>query len=74
MCAITSLGVVTVSRPIDYETDETLTIVVAAGDDGQPPLSATATVVIDVQNENDESPVFQNVSQVSHWCFRTCRR
>ena len=58
-------GVVTVKRPIDYETDESLVLVVAAGDDGEPPLSATATVSVQVLNVNDESPMFQNISQVS---------
>ena len=52
-------------RPIDYETDESLVLVVAAGDDGEPPLSATATVSVQVLNVNDESPMFQNISQVS---------
>ena len=58
-------GEVTVNRAIDYETDEQLRFTVSVSDDGQPSLTSTATVIIEILNINDETPAFQNTDDVS---------
>ncbi|CAM9439655.1 unnamed protein product [Lampetra planeri] len=57
---ISSLGELTTNRPFDYETDSisyTLNIIVS---DGRG-LSVTGTVLIFIENINDNSPSFTNV-------------
>ncbi|KAK8407296.1 hypothetical protein O3P69_002092 [Scylla paramamosain] len=51
-------GVVTVKARLDYETQPELSFVVVAHDTGVPSLSASATVVVQLNNINDEEPVF----------------
>lgn len=41
-------GVVTVKARLDYETQPELSLVVVAHDTGVPPLSASATIVVQV--------------------------
>jgi len=55
------LGVVTVSKPLDYEQMRSTQFVVVAADNGQPPLSSTATVNVNIINVNDEKPLFSEV-------------
>ncbi|KAK4292814.1 hypothetical protein Pmani_034453 [Petrolisthes manimaculis] len=56
-------GVVTVGGArLDYETEPELTFVVVARDTGIPNLSATTTVVVQLENINDEEPVFSSPS------------
>lgn len=51
-------GVVTVKSRLDYETQPELSFVVVAHDTGVPTLSATTTVIVELENINDEEPVF----------------
>ncbi|CAL4115826.1 unnamed protein product, partial [Meganyctiphanes norvegica] len=53
-----STGVVTVLDRLDYETQHQLSFTVMAWDTGIPTLSATATVLVELINVNDEEPVF----------------
>lgn len=53
------LGHLTLARPLDYETAQRHSLVVTASDQGRPPLSSNLTLVIDVQDVNDNPPVFE---------------
>ncbi|XP_066304433.1 cadherin-87A-like [Branchiostoma lanceolatum] len=53
-------GVVTVARPVDYETGvRWVNFTIQATDDGNPPLSSSTPVSIQIVDINDNSPVFQ---------------
>ena len=51
-------GEIAVLSNIDRETMPRLTLLVRAEDGGNPPLSSTAELVVDVLDVNDNSPVF----------------
>ena len=53
-------GEITVAElgEIDFETVSEYLLEAVATDNGQPPLSTSVVVVISVENENDEAPVF----------------
>ena len=51
-------GVVTVLQPPDFEVNKVLVVVVRAVDHGEPPLSNTTEVVINVLDGNDNAPKF----------------
>lgn len=53
------LGHLTLSRHLDYETAQRHNLVVAATDTGEPPLSSNLTVLLEVQDVNDNPPVFE---------------
>ncbi|XP_071526000.1 cadherin-87A [Panulirus ornatus] len=53
-------GVVTVKDRLDYERQPELSFVVVAHDTGVPTLSATTTVIVQLENINDEEPVFSS--------------
>ncbi|CAK1540749.1 unnamed protein product [Leptosia nina] len=53
-------GLVTLLRPLDYENLVRHTLVISAKDGGAPQLSANLTLVIDVQDVNDNPPVFEH--------------
>ncbi|CAH2077043.1 unnamed protein product, partial [Iphiclides podalirius] len=55
-------GLVTLLRPLDYENLVKHTLIIAARDGGTPPLSANLTLVVDVQDVNDNAPVFEHDS------------
>lgn len=59
-------GVITLASSLDYETTEAYTVQIVASDgiDSQLP-SGTATVLIYVLDENDNTPVFLNDSYVA---------
>lgn len=52
-------GHLTLSRHLDYETAQRHQLVVLATDGGEPPLSANLTILVDVQDINDNAPVFE---------------
>ncbi|TKS72863.1 Protocadherin-12 Vascular cadherin-2 [Collichthys lucidus] len=52
-------GVISVQRPLDYEEFHNFSFIVEAVDQGHPPLTSTATVQIDIQDVNDNSPVIK---------------
>ena len=62
MKPIVFLGVVTLSKPINYESKQTTHYKVIAYDNGQPQLNSSATVYVDIENINDETPKFTKVS------------
>ncbi|XP_056151906.1 protocadherin beta-16-like [Lampris incognitus] len=49
-------GVIHSVRSLDYEQDKEFKIFVKAQDGGSPPLSSSATVIIHVQDQNDNAP------------------
>lgn len=55
-------GVLYTSRPLDREKKAGYTLTVIAQDQGQPPLSSTATVEVTILDINDHSPQFQSSS------------
>ncbi|XP_034038170.1 protocadherin-12 isoform X2 [Thalassophryne amazonica] len=52
-------GVISVQRSLDYEESHTYSLIVEAVDHGHPPLTSTATVHINIQDENDNYPVIK---------------
>ena len=53
------------ARQVDFEVVEKIEVVVVATDDGKPtPLQNTATIVITVDNINDENPEFKEVKTI----------
>ena len=57
-------GVVVTSRPLDREATPQTSVRVLAVDQGNPPLTGTTTLFLNVQDVNDNAPRF-NVSQYS---------
>ncbi|CAG4999572.1 unnamed protein product [Parnassius apollo] len=55
-------GLVTLLRPLDYENQVKHTLIITAKDGGTPSLSANLTLVVDVQDVNDNAPVFEHDS------------
>lgn len=53
------LGHLTLARHLDYETAQRHSLVIAATDSGDPPLSSNLTVLLEVQDVNDNPPVFE---------------
>jgi protocadherin-16/23 len=52
--------VLLILRPLDYENLVQHTLVISAKDGGVPSLSSNLTLVVDVQDINDNPPVFEN--------------
>lgn len=52
-------GHLVLSRHLDYETSQRHSLTVTATDGGIPPLSADLTIIVDVQDVNDNPPVFE---------------
>lgn len=55
----THTGHLTLSRHLDYETAQRHTLIVTATDSGEPSLSANLTILVEVQDVNDNPPVFE---------------
>uniref|UniRef100_A0A1A9WW14 Cadherin domain-containing protein n=1 Tax=Glossina brevipalpis TaxID=37001 RepID=A0A1A9WW14_9MUSC len=53
-------GLITTKTYIDCETEPVPQIIVIAYDNGHPPLSSTATVLITIHDVNDNEPIFDN--------------
>lgn len=52
-------GHLTLSRHLDYETAQRHSLIVTATDSGEPPMSANLTILVEVQDINDNPPVFE---------------
>lgn len=52
-------GHLTLARHLDYETFQRHNLIITATDTGNPPLSANLTVLVEVQDVNDNPPVFE---------------
>lgn len=57
-----STGWVYLSKTLDRETTDKHRMVITATDNGLPPLSATASLVVNVIDANDNDPVFTNAA------------
>ncbi|KAG6454631.1 hypothetical protein O3G_MSEX008785 [Manduca sexta] len=55
-------GLVTLLRPLDYENLVRHNLIISARDGGIPPLTSNLTLVVDVQDVNDNPPVFEHES------------
>lgn len=53
------MGHLTLTRHLDYETFQRHNLIITATDTGNPPLSANLTVLVEVQDVNDNPPVFE---------------
>jgi protocadherin-16/23 len=53
------LGHLTLARHLDYETAQRHSLIIIATDTGEPQLSANLTVLVEVQDVNDNRPVFE---------------
>ncbi|XP_066149601.1 fat-like cadherin-related tumor suppressor homolog isoform X2 [Euwallacea fornicatus] len=58
--SVDSQGQITLARPLDFETQPVHVIGVLALTDSSPPLTALAEVVLQLQDENDHSPLFES--------------
>ncbi|CAL8357899.1 unnamed protein product [Merluccius merluccius] len=58
-------GMVSIQKSLDYEDSDRYSFVVEAVDQGYPPLTATATVHIDVQDVNDNYPVIKEPTAIN---------
>lgn len=58
-------GVIVTSAALDRETEEQHNITVQATDDGTPPSTASALVIITLQDINDNSPLLEPVDDIS---------
>lgn len=52
-------GYLTLSQHLDYETSQRHTLVVTATDSGEPSLSSNLTIFVEVQDVNDNLPIFE---------------
>lgn len=52
-------GDLSLRSPLDYETAQRHSLVVSATDGGSPPLASNLTVLLEVQDVNDNPPVFE---------------
>ncbi|CAH2108614.1 unnamed protein product [Euphydryas editha] len=53
-------GLVTLLRSLDYENLVRHTLIISAKDNGNPQLSANLTLSVDVQDVNDNAPIFEH--------------
>lgn len=74
------LGHLTLTRHLDYEVGQRHSLVIVATDSGTPSLSSNMSLIVEVQDVNDNPPVFERFeysvsvpeslpvnSQVSFW-------
>ncbi|XP_073676693.1 protocadherin-12 [Garra rufa] len=52
-----SSGAVTVQQSLDYEESHSYSFIVEAVDQGYPPMTSSATVMLEIQDVNDNHPV-----------------
>lgn len=52
-------GHLTLKRHLDYEISQRHSLIITATDIGIPPLSANLTILVEVQDVNDNPPVFE---------------
>ncbi|NXK44512.1 CADN protein, partial [Chauna torquata] len=57
--SVASDGWVIVAGPLDHETETQYQLIVIATDMGQPPLAGSATVLVTLQDVNDNGPEFE---------------
>nr|XP_021332170.1 protocadherin-23 isoform X1 [Danio rerio] len=71
-----TLGVITTAAALDHERERELRFLVVASDGGSPSLSSTATVIIHVEDVNDNKPIFPqkfyNATVKEHTAVGTC--
>ncbi|KAH3842730.1 hypothetical protein DPMN_116234 [Dreissena polymorpha] len=61
----TSDGRLRVNTNLDRETTQNYTMVVTVRDHGNPPLSSTQDLVVNIEDENDHSPVFSQTTYLA---------
>jgi protocadherin-16/23 len=76
-------GHLTLSQHLDFETSQRHTLIVTATDSGEPAMSSNLTIFVEVQDVNDNLPIFERNeytikvvestpinSQVNNWNFQ----
>lgn len=63
--SIDALGDVTLNASLDKESDERHKILILVRDGGTPPLTAIATVTLQVQDVNDNAPTLLQTEHIS---------
>lgn len=53
-------GLLLLAGPLDYETQRVHRLTIRAVDHGQPPLSSTQTLTVEVGDVNDQAPLFEH--------------
>ncbi|XP_067127599.1 LOW QUALITY PROTEIN: protein dachsous-like [Centruroides vittatus] len=51
-------GTITLRNPLDYEVRKHYVLILSATDSGLPPLSSNMTLIVEVQDVNDNVPIF----------------
>lgn len=59
-------GHLTLLRHLDYETAQKHTLVVTATDLGEPPLQSNLTILVEVQDVNDNFPIFEQTEYAAN--------
>ena len=59
-------GLVSTTRPLDYDRRDQYVLELVAVDRGVPSLSGTATLTVNVMNKNDKAPYFSPTTQRTH--------
>jgi protocadherin-16/23 len=52
-------GHLTLSQHLDFETSQRHTLIVTATDSGEPAMSSNLTIFVEVQDVNDNLPIFE---------------
>jgi len=61
-------GAISIARRLDFEATQAYSLTVVATDGGRPRRSSTATISIQVVNENEVPPVFEETQLVERLC------
>ena len=61
-----SMGIIRALAPFDHEQVRQVKLTVRASDQGQPPRSSTAMVIVTINDKNDEEPYFIDPSYSFH--------
>ena len=59
-------GLVSTTRPLDFDRRDQYVLELVAVDGGMPSLSGTATLTVNVMNKNDKAPYFSPTTQRTH--------
>ncbi|KAM8968719.1 protocadherin-23 [Sarcophilus harrisii] len=60
------IGHLVLNHPLDRETMASHELIIMASDHGHPPLNSTATILIDVLDVNDNTPIFNSPEYYAH--------
>ena len=64
--SVNSEGSITLESPLDFETMQSYNIIVGVNDNGEPKLSTSATIKLDISDINEFDPVFDETAYDVH--------